>query len=146
MDKLLNEAVSKQVQEVLGSMIHPVEVLLFTDPAHPSNAYLQQLLEEVSALSPKIGLSIHTAATNPELAERYHVNKFPGFVIVRREGSQLVDVGVRFAGLPASHEFNSLIRGLIRVSLADSGLQPATREALADLKEPVHLMVFVTPT
>ena len=29
MDKLLNEAVSKQVQEVLGSMIHPVEVLLF---------------------------------------------------------------------------------------------------------------------
>jgi alkyl hydroperoxide reductase subunit AhpF len=146
MEKLLNDAISKQVQDVLASMDQPVEVLLFTDPAHSSNAYLQQLLEEVAALSPKIGLSIHTAATSRELAGRYHVDKFPGFVIARRQGDALVDVGVRFAGLPASHEFNSLIRALVRVSLADSGLQQVTRAGLAGLKAPVHLMVFVTPT
>jgi hypothetical protein len=35
---------------------------------------------------------------------------------------------------------------MMLASKGDSGLKPETRAALAELAEPVHLQVFVTPT
>ncbi|HSQ16551.1 MAG TPA: glutaredoxin, partial [Anaerolineales bacterium] len=59
---------------------------------------------------------------------------------------QITDYGIRYAGIPSGYEFSSLIQSLVLVSGRDSGLAPETRQALADLKQPVLLQVFVTPT
>jgi glutaredoxin-like protein len=39
-----------------------------------------------------------------------------------------------------------VIEDIIDVSQGESGLQANTKEVIADLSEPVHLQVFVTPT
>jgi glutaredoxin-like protein len=67
-------------------------------------------------------------------------------VIAGVDGGQVLDYGVRFAGVPSGHEFSSLIQDLILVSGRDSGLNPQTREFLGGLEKPVLLQVFVTPT
>lgn len=67
-------------------------------------------------------------------------------VIAGRDGDQILDYGIRLAGIPAGHEFSSLVHDMILVSGRDSGLDSRTRAFLAGLEQPVLLQVFVTPT
>ncbi|HQF45279.1 MAG TPA: hypothetical protein PLA37_05585 [Anaerolineaceae bacterium] len=147
MEKLINEQIHKQLVDLFSKeLVHPVEIILFTSDAHQSSEYMEQLLEEVCSVSDLLALQTHDYESNQQLAEQYHLDKAPGFVLAGREGDAILDYGIRFAGLPAQYEFNSLINGIITVSKRDSLLNPAVRQSLAEIKQPVHLMVFVTPT
>ena len=148
MSKMLNAGIEEQVRQVLNEMVEPVEILLFTSAAENCE-YCEQtraLLEEVVPLSTKLSLQVHDIGAAAELAAQYHVDKTPGIVLAGRSGSQTIDYGIRIAGIPAGHEFTSLIHSLVLVSRRDSGLSQATRTFLKSLQKPLHLQVFVTPT
>jgi glutaredoxin-like protein len=147
-NKLLNDDVTRQVREVFSNQLkQPVEVLFF---GSSSNCELcddtRQLVEEVTALSDKLTLGLYDLDENASLARQYNVSMAPGLIIAAREGDKIVDYGVRYAGLPSGYEFSALIQDLVLVSGRDSGLSPATRQALKELKKPVRLQVFTTPT
>jgi len=97
-------------------------------------------------ISDKLGISVFDLNKDQQIAKQYGVDKVPGLVLAGKDGEDLVDYGVRFAGIPAGHEFSTLIHDLILVSGRDSQLSLSTRQFLAELKDPVHLQVFVTPT
>jgi glutaredoxin-like protein len=146
-EALLNDEIKAQVKDAFGQLNAPVEVLFFgsqddCDFCEPT----QQLLEEVTALSSQLHLSIYDVDRDAELVGIYNIDKIPGLVITGRDGDELVDYGVRYAGVPAGHEFSSLIQDIILVSGRDSGLSQQSRDLLAELTEPVSLQVFVTPT
>lgn len=147
METLLNDELGDQVKGAFAQLNNPVEVLFFgrQDDCEYCDQTLQ-LVEEVSELSDKLHLSAYDVESDAELASKYNVDKTPGLVITARDGDQLVDFGVRYAGVPSGHEFSSLIQDIILVSGRDSGLSQQTRDLLADLTEPVSLQVFVTPT
>lgn len=148
MEKLLNAELEGQIKEVFQGLTDPVVAIFFGSKLNNCN-YCQdtlQMLQELVALSDKIDLEIYDLEENSAVAEKYHVTMAPGIVMTRKNGNDLVDYGVRFAGIPAGHEFTSLVRSFILVSNADSGLKPATRKFLSELKKPVKLEVFVTPT
>ena len=109
-------------------------------------AETRQLLEEVTALSEHLSLSTYQLKAAPDVAARYKVDIVPSFVIVGRENGSQLDYGIRYKGIPAGHEFTSLINDLVLVSQRDSNLSPETRDFLHGLTEPLHLQVFVTPT
>lgn len=147
MSKIIDEKVQAQVREVLKDMQHPVAVLLFTSPeACDYCAETHQLLEEIVLLAPQIKLFVYDLHEQASLAEQYHVTKAPTLIIAGLEGEEIRDYGVRYAGIPAGHEFTTLINDLVMVGSRDSGLSPATRQFLASLEQPVYLEVFVTPT
>ena len=148
MEKLLNAELEGQIKEVFQGLTDPVVAIFFGSKLNNCN-YCQdtlQMLQELVALSDKIDLEIYDLEENSATAEKYHVTMAPGIVMTRKDGNNLVDYGVRFAGIPAGHEFTSLVRSFILVSNSDSGLKPATRKFLSELKKPVKLEVFVTPT
>ena len=145
---LLNEQVVSQVKEVFDNQLkQPVEVLFFgqqhdcdyCDDTH-------QLVEELTAISPKLGLRTYDLDRDVEIARQYNVDKVPSLVLTAKNGDDLVDYGVRFTGIPSGHEFSSLIQSLILVSGRDSALNEKTRQVLKNLKKPVTLQVYVTPT
>lgn len=147
MPELLNKDVKSQVREVFGQLKEPVEVLFFgrkTECEYCEDT--RQLVQEVVALSDKLDLSVYDIEDEAELASRFKVDKVPGLVIAGKDGEQVQDYGIRYAGIPSGHEFTSLIHDLILVSGRDSGLNQQTRDFLAGLKQPLHLQVFVTPT
>jgi glutaredoxin-like protein len=147
MAKILDEGIQKQVQEVFAELNHPVEILFFTKKEDCEYCEeTQQLVEEVVSLSDKLTLTVYDFNDHSDLAAQFNLDKVPGFVIVGKDGEQRIDYGVRFAGIPAGHEFTSLVNDIILVSKRDSGLSPQTKAFLADLKQPVTLQVFVTPT
>lgn len=145
--KLLNDQIIGQVQEVFANLKEPVEVLFFGQKSSCDYCTdTQQLIEEVVAVSDQLSLSLYDLDEDAGIAAQYNVDKAPGMVVVGRDGDQLLDYGIRYAGIPSGHEFSSLVHDLMLVSSRDSGLDAQTRSFLAELQEPVLLQVFVTPT
>jgi glutaredoxin-like protein len=145
--KLLENEITRQVQEAFKQLKEPAQVLFFGKKEDCQ--YCQdtlQLIEEVVALSDKLGLEVHDIDDELALAQQYRIDKTPGFMIAGKDGEQILDFGIRFAGIPSGHEFSYLIHDLILVSGRDSGLSSKARQVLQNLDRPVLLQVFVTPT
>lgn len=147
MTPLLNDTIRQQVRDALAGMKEPVQLLFFGSQQNcPACGETRQLVEEVSALSDKLSLSVYDANVDAAVAKKYHVDKTPGLVIAAKDGETITDYGIRLSGIPSGHEFTTLIQDILFVSGRDSGLSAATREFLKSLEKPVHLQVFVTPT
>jgi glutaredoxin-like protein len=147
MNEFLNEDIKTQVREAFSGLTHPVQVLFFSTQENCEYcADTRQLLEEVTALSPNLGLSVYDLSVDMAIAEKYRVDKAPAFIVAAREGEVVADTGIQYAGIPAGHEFSTLIQDIIMVSSRNSGLTEATRKYLKGLQNPMHLQVFVTPT
>jgi len=147
MSELLNEDVKKQVREVFSGLPNPVQILFFGSRENCDYCNdTRQLLEEVVALSPSLGLTVYDLQVDKATAKQYRVDKVPAFVVAARDGETMADTGIQYAGIPSGHEFTTLIQDILLVSGRDSGLKETTREYLKALQKPIHLQVFVTPT
>jgi glutaredoxin-like protein len=147
MERVLNDQIIKQIQEAFAEIQEPVQVLLFgsKDNCDYCNE-TQSLLEEVTALSDKLGLSVYDMQENKDVASKFNVTNTPGIVIAAKDGAEVTNLGIQFSGIPSGHEFSTLINDIVIVSKRESGLNEKTREFLKNLDKPLHLQVFVTPT
>ncbi|MCC6147173.1 MAG: thioredoxin family protein [Anaerolineaceae bacterium] len=148
MGKLLDEQTAQRVKKVFEALNHEVALLLFGSESQNCMYCedVKQLVGEVTSLSDKLHLEYYDLEKHPEEARKYHVENAPSFVVAAYHNGEITDYGIRYLGIPAGHEFTSLIRDILMVSSGDSGLQPETREFLAGVKTPLLLQVFVTPT
>ena len=147
MEKFLNENIIKQVQEAFAELQEPVQVLYFgSQDQCETCTEARQLLEEVTATSDKIELSVYDLKENKDVAEQFNVTNAPGIVIAAKDNAAVKNLGVQFSGIPAGYEFSTLINDIRAVSRRDSGLNEKTREFLKKLDKPLHLQVFVTPS
>ena len=139
---LLRDSDMEEVRERLKEMVNPVKLVHFTQELNLEyGREARQLLEELSQISDKLSLETYNYLIDKEKVAEYAVDKVPATVI--RNGK---DYGIRFFGLPAGYEFAALLDAIMAVSEGDSGLQPESRQKLAQLTQPVHLQVFTTPT
>ena len=95
---MLDNNVKGQLKAYFERITHHVELVASLDDGAKSREMLE-LLQEIEALSDKITLRRGDDARKPSFA-------------INRAGT---DIGVRFAGLPMGHEFNSLILALLQV-------------------------------
>jgi glutaredoxin-like protein len=147
MEKLLNEQVISQVKQAFVQMKEPVQLLLFTSRENCDYcAEIRQLLDELVTVDDKLGLTIYDLQDNADIAAQFNVDKSPVIVVTARDGDQIVNYGIQYAGIPSGHEFGVLINDILLVSERDSGLSEAVRDFLKHLEKPLHLQVFVTPT
>jgi glutaredoxin-like protein len=134
-------------EEFKAQLTHPVKLVMFTQEFECQFcAETRQIVEEIAGLSDKITAEIYDFVADKAAAETYDIAKIPAIAIVREEDDGERDYGIRFYGIPSGYEFTSVIEDIFDVSAGQSGLQPASKEALAELEEPVHFQVFVTPT
>ena len=101
----------------------------------------RELLNELVGLSDKIALKNYDFVKDKPEVEKYGVDKIPAIVV---EGER--DHGIRFYGVPAGYEFNTLIEDIMDVSRASTDLTESTKEALQKLEKPIHIQVFITLT
>jgi alkyl hydroperoxide reductase subunit AhpF len=120
----------QRLQQALKEIRSPVEVLyLATDQPEPDTL---SALSDLMALTEFLSVTTKPADANAP-ADR---------VIVRsNRGRELV-----FVGAPIGLELAALVSAIIVTGREDSGLRPETRQALAQLRPPVELEVFTTPT
>jgi glutaredoxin-like protein len=139
---LLRDTDVTEIRNRLQEMVNPVKLVHFTQELNLEyGREAKQLLEELTQISDKLSLETYDFLLDKEKVVEYAVDKVPATII--RNGK---DYGIRFFGLPAGYEFAALLDGILTVSKEDSGLQPESREKLAQLTQPLHLQVFTTPT
>lgn len=146
--KLLDENIIKQVKELFTDLDHPVKVLFFGSNKENCE-YCEEtkgLLSEIVAIDDRFSMETYDIETDADIAKQYNITKAPTTVIAAVKDDEIINYGVQYAGIPAGHEFTSLVNSMLMVSKQDSGLAPSIREALAKIESPVNLKVFVTPT
>ena len=139
---ILSEDIQNRLKGELEGLPGKVKLVVFTQEFECAHCRENtSLAQEVASLSDKLDIEVHDFVLDKEAVERYGVDKIPAIAV---EGEK--DYGVRFYGVPAGYEFSSFIEAIKSVSAGESGLAAKTQEALAGLKDPLHLQVFVTPT
>jgi alkyl hydroperoxide reductase subunit AhpF len=149
MPGMLDDNIKGQVREMFSNLSRPVTILFFGSSQPERCQYCAetaQLLKEVCELSDQLSLEEYDIDADAGLAKQYKVDSVPEFVMVGRDGEKYIDYGIRAKGIPAGHEFSSLVNSLVLVSKGDSNLTSETKRFLGALTKPVHLQVFVTPT
>ena len=101
----------------------------------------QQLLEEVTSLSPKLHLDTKDFYSQAQEAREAGVERIPAVVMSANGASN-----IKFYGIPLGHEFTTVLEDLVTLSRGVSPLSLDTRKKLKKVKEDVHIQVFVTPT
>jgi len=143
---LLKEQDQEQLRQEFAALSHPVKLVVFTQEFECQYCReTRQIAEEVTELSDQITLEVYDLMADKEIAEQYNVDKIPA-TIVMAGGEEPLDYGIRYFGIPSGYEFSSLIHDILMVGDGDPGLAAETEAWLADLTEPVHFQVFVTPT
>jgi glutaredoxin-like protein len=134
--------VSRLKADLAKMLVNPVKVTVFTQEIECDYCKeTRELLDEISSLTDKIKLQVLDFVKDKEKAAEYGVDKVPAIVI---EGSK--KSRVKFYGIPAGYEFNTLIKDMVLVSRGETELTAETKRRLSDIKKPVHVKVFVTPT
>ena len=149
---LLKDSDRAQLQKEFEQLTNPVKLVFFTQSLNCDYCPLtQQILEEVVGLSDKIQLQTYNYSIDKDQVFEYKIARVPAIALVRVETNGATethdrDYGIRYYGVPSGYEFASLIGDILDVSKGDSGLSAASKAALAQLTEPLHLQVFTTPT
>ncbi len=139
---LIHDADAAEIRQRLAAMVEPVKLVHFTQELNLEyGREAQQLLQDLVGLSDKLSLEIYNFLLDRDKVSEYAIDKVPATVV--RDGK---DPGIRFYGLPAGYEFSTLLDAILSVSKCDSGLTAESKAKLAQVTQPVHLEVFVTPT
>ncbi len=101
----------------------------------------RELMLELGTLSKKIQVIVYDFVKNGDEDLKYNIKKIPAIAIVGK-----IDYGIRYYGVPAGYELSVLIDTIIDVSKGRTSLTDALKTRLAEIKKPVHLQVFVSPT
>lgn len=139
---LLKDGDKKIIQKEFSGLSEPVTLINFTkDTGCHYCKDTSTLIQELSELSDKISAEVYDINSDKEAAAKYKVDKVPATIFVNGE-----DRGLKFYGIPSGYEFVTLLETVKMISNDKSGLSKETMDFLKDLKKPVHLQVFVTPT
>lgn len=139
---MLDDNIRQEVTRFLEALTAPVRMIVFTsDTDCELCAETRQLVEEIASLSDRLTVEVFDFTADAQKAAEMGIDKAPAIAIV---GAQ--DYGVRFYGIPSGYEFTSLLYAIRAASTSQTELSEAGLKALAEVTEPVHLQVFVTPT
>ena len=127
---MLEAALQAQLKTYLEKLQQPIELSASIDGS-ASSRELQELLREISALSPKV-----------TLVERDDAERKPSFAI-----AQAGTAGrIRFAGLPLGHEFTSLVLALLHTGGHPPRVEPEVIEQIRALEGDFQFETYMSLT
>ncbi|MCL5101854.1 MAG: thioredoxin family protein [Candidatus Marsarchaeota archaeon] len=141
---MLNDGDRKVLKETLEKdMQGDVSIIYFTDSRERCEYcdVNMEILKELSALDSRIKLTVYDINKNAKEAKLLGVDAAPSTVI----GGKRI-YGIIYKGIPAGHEFSSLVGDVIDASRNSTSLSEKTKKALSGINKHVDIKVFVTPT
>ena len=139
---VLSQSEKEMFQKMFVGLGGDVELIVFSQELECQFCKeTRELILELGTLSKKIKVKVYDFVRNGDENLKYNVKKIPAIAIVGKS-----DYGIRYYGVPAGYELMILIDTIIDVSKGRTSLPDAIKIKLAEIKKPVHLQVFVSPT
>ena len=128
--------------EFKEKLVDPVQLVMFTQEMECRFCSdTRTLVQEMATLSDKIRVDVFDFVADAKKAQEYGIDKIPAIAVIGK-----IDHGVRIYGIPYGYELSTLIEAIENVSRGTTDLNDKTKEILKDIKNPVHIQVFVTLT
>lgn len=138
----LPDAEKEHVKKHFADLTGDVELIVFTQENECQFCKeTRELVLELETLSPKIKTKVYDFVKNGDEDLKYNIKKIPAIAITGKS-----DYGIRYYGVPAGYEFSALIEGIMEASKGTTSLPDPIKKKLAEIKKPVHIQVFVSPT
>ncbi len=129
-------------KDFMEKLVAPVKIIVFSQEFECRYCSdTRKLAQELATLDPKITTEIYDFVADVARVKEYGINKIPALAIIGKK-----DYGVRIYGIPYGYELQTLIEAIINVSKGKTDLSEKTKQILTEVKEPVHIQVFVTLT
>ncbi|MFH5882620.1 MAG: protein disulfide oxidoreductase [Candidatus Izemoplasmataceae bacterium] len=142
MERLLPQDVADSIKGYIASMQNKVKMVLFTQEGICETCKeTKLLLQEVAELNSLITVEFKDIKKDADLAEKYNITLTPSFVMLNDKDEYL---GVKFNGIPAGHEINSFLNGLLIMSGVAFDFDEATIKRIKAIDKKVDIKVFVT--
>jgi len=142
MTELMDEKTKKELKRVLGKLPTRVKLIYFTqDNACPACSQQQKILEALAQLTDKVVLETNDFIRDAKKAAQYGIDKIPATAVIGKK-----DHGLRFYGMTAGYEFQSLIETILMVATNKTGLSVELEDLVKNIKQPVHIEVMTTLT
>jgi alkyl hydroperoxide reductase subunit AhpF len=147
---LLNDQVKQQVRERFSERLSgPVQLKLYLRPGSgrlilpsglgcPTCEEARELAQDLQEAAPEL-ISLEVIDVTVQESD---VTELPTLTLAF-PGEE---PRIRWQGLPAGYEFATVVDAIERVSSGEHGLSETTVGRLAELTEPLEVMVFATPT
>jgi alkyl hydroperoxide reductase subunit AhpF len=141
---LLSAQDEQALKQHLSEIEKPVTALLFTQTIGGSETgpVARQVLDAIAQLNDKITVEEKNFVLDLDERAKYGVDKSPAIVIL----SDGQDTRMRMFGAPVGYEFVGLVEALLIAGTGKTDLQDETLALLAEVKEPLNIQVFSTPT
>ncbi len=143
---------SARLESRLAAITTPVRLVFFTQTFGCDSCLMaRQMVDRIAAASDQLTVVEHNLVLDKEEAARYGVDRAPALAVV---GADVGDLGIRYYGVPAGFEVESIVEaielvaagGAAAVAAGKSALSDETLDAVDALDRDVNLRVFVTPT
>lgn len=138
---ILRDKDTEYVRKTLAAMRGEVRVALFSRDGGECRYCddAEGLLAGIAAAEPRVKVETLSLTKDAARARELGIDKVPGIAILGRR-----DYGLRYFGLPSGHDFIPFVETLRSAGNDDPELSRETVAALAALRKPVQLTVFVT--
>ncbi|MBN2260046.1 MAG: thioredoxin family protein [Clostridiales bacterium] len=138
----LNDDIRKQITEIFEPMKKNVNIAVFVQESDCESCEdTKGYMEEMAELSDKLTLTVYDMNADAEKAAELNVEYTPAIVLLDENNK---DLGIKYYGIPAGHEINSFITGVLEVSGAGEELPAELIARIEGIDKPVNIKVFVT--
>jgi glutaredoxin-like protein len=125
-------------------LMDPVKIVVFTQEVECRFcADTRQLVQDMATLNEKLSVEVYDFVKDSDKTKEYGIEKIPALAILGAK-----DYGVRIYGIPYGYELQTLIEAVINVSKGTgrTDIADKTKAILSEIKNPVHIEVFVSLT
>jgi len=126
----------------LAAVAVPIRLVVFTQTFGCDTCYeARQVADQMASLSEQITVEEHNLVLDKDEVSKYQVDQVPVIAVVAER-----DVGIRYHGVPAGFEVESLVSAIEVVAGLAPAVSVSTQSVLDALGRDVRISVFVTPT
>ena len=126
----------------LAAVVVPIRLVVFTQTFGCDTCYeARQVADQMASLSEQITVEEHNLVLDKDEVSKYQVDQVPVIAVVAER-----DVGIRYYGVPAGFEVESLVSAIEVVAGLAPAVSVSAQSVLDALDRDVRISVFVTPT
>ncbi len=133
---IFSTEVKNQISEIFAHITEPVRIEAYDES---EDTDMVNFIKELSSISDQIVFEYYEP--DSERARELEIVRIPGLNLTRADKQ---DLGVRFSGIPAGHEINSLIAALLELGNAGPQIPEELVTRIAAIPGPLDIKVFVT--
>ncbi len=139
---MLSDLEKYALKKKFSDLVNDVEIAVFTQERECQFCKdTRELVLELGAASSRIKTMVYDFVINGDEDIKYDIKKIPAIAVIGKK-----DYGIRYYGVPAGYEFAAFVDDIIDVSRGTTSLGEDIKKKLAEIKKPVHIQVFVSPT